>query len=143
MLIYLVLAVLASSLMALGLLMMKSRADSLPQARGAAIISSLIAWIREPIWLSGVGVQTIGWVLYVIAVSHVPLSMVAVMMQGGIALFVISSALFFAERARAAEWAGIVAIVMGMLLLSLSLSAGALPGGTDGQAIVAGSHTLL
>lgn len=143
MLIYLVLAVLASSLMALGLLMMKSRADSLPQARGAAIISSVIAWIREPIWISGVGVQTIGWVLYVIAVSHAPLSMVAVMMQGGIALFVISSALFFGERARLSEWAGIVAIVMGMLLLSLSLSAGASQGASDDQAIIAISVVLL
>ena len=59
MLIYLVLAVLASSLMALGLLMMKSRADSLPQARGSAIVSSLIAWIREPIWIGGVGVHEV------------------------------------------------------------------------------------
>ena len=58
MLFYLVLAVLASSLMAFGLLMMKSRAASMPQARGSAIVSSLIAWIREPIWIGGVGVQT-------------------------------------------------------------------------------------
>jgi multidrug transporter EmrE-like cation transporter len=143
MLIYLVFAVLASSLMAFGLLMMKSRAGSLPQARGTAIVSSIIAWCREPIWAGGVGVQTIGWVLYVIAVSHAPLSMVAVMMQGGIGLFVISSVLFFGERARPAEWAGIVAIVMGMLLLSLSLSGGASQGATDERAIVAISVVLL
>jgi len=73
----------------------------------------------------------------VIAVSHAPLSMVAVMMQGGIGLFVICSVLFFGERARPAEWAGIVAIVMGMLLLSLSLSGGASQGATDERAIVA------
>jgi multidrug transporter EmrE-like cation transporter len=143
MFVYLLLAVLASSLMAFGLLMMKSRADSLPQARGTAIVSSIVAWIREPIWIGGVGVQTLGWVMYVIAVSHSPLSMVAVMMQGGIALFVVSSVVWFGERARPSEWAGIVAIVAGMILLSLSLAAGASQGATDDHAIVAISVVLL
>ena len=46
------------------------------------------------------GVQIAGWVFYVIAVSQAPVSMVAVMMQGGIALFVIFSVVVLGERAR-------------------------------------------
>ncbi len=142
MLIYLVLAVLASTLMALGLLMMKSRAAALPDARGSRVISGVLAWLRDPMWAGGMGVQMAGWVMYVTAVSQTPVSMVAVMMQGGIALFVIFSVVVLGERARPAEWAGIVAIVVGMILLSLSLSAGAAQGAMNDHVVVALSMVL-
>ena len=87
-------------------------------------------------------VQIAGWVMYVTAVSQAPVSMVAVMMQGGIALFVIFSVAVLGERARPAEWAGIVAIVIGMILLSMSLSAGASQGATDGRVVIAFSIVL-
>jgi len=142
MLIYLVLAVIASTLMALGLLMMKSRAEALPDARGTGIVRGVLAWFRDPVWLGGTGVQTVGWVMYVIAVSQAPVSMVAVMMQGGIALFVIFSVVVLGERARPAEWAGIVAIVVGMILLSISLSAGASQGAMNDRTVIALSIVL-
>jgi drug/metabolite transporter (DMT)-like permease len=142
MLIYLVLAVLASTLMALGLLIMKSRASALPDARGSRVISSVLAWLRDPIWAGGMSVQIAGWVMYVTAVSQAPVSMVAVMMQGGIALFVIFSVAVLGERARPAEWAGIIAIVIGMILLSMSLSAGASHGAADGRVVIAFSIGL-
>jgi drug/metabolite transporter (DMT)-like permease len=143
MLVYLVLAVLASTLMALGLLMMKSRATSLPEARGAKVISGVLAWLRDPMWSGGMGVQILGWIFYVTAVSRAPVSMVAVMMQGGIALFVIFSVAVLGERARPAEWAGIIAIVVGMILLSMSLSAGASQGATNHRTVIALSIGLV
>ncbi len=85
--------------MALGLLMMKSRSAHLPMATGANAIGAIVAWFRDPMWFGGLGVQTAGWVCYVIAVSQAPVSMVAVMRQGGIALFVIASVLILGERA--------------------------------------------
>lgn len=142
MLIYLGFAVLASTLMALGLLMMKSRAAALPDARGSGIIRGVLAWLRDPIWAGGMGVQIAGWVMYVTAVAQEPVSMVAVMMQGGIALFVIFSAVVLGERARPAEWAGIVAIVIGMILLSLSLSAGTAQGAINNRLVIALSIVL-
>jgi drug/metabolite transporter (DMT)-like permease len=142
MLIYLLLAVLASTLMALGLLMMKSRAAALPDARGMGIVRGVLAWLRDPMWLGGMGVQLAGWVMYVTAVSQAPISMVAVMMQGGIGLFVIFSVAVLGERARPAEWAGIVAIVAGMLLLALSLRGGTSQGATNDRTIVVFSVVL-
>src|SRR5208282_3285245 len=59
---------------------------------------------------------------YVIAVSHAPVSMVAVVMQNGIALFVVASVVILGERASPREWVGITAIVFGMLMLTLSLN---------------------
>jgi hypothetical protein len=143
MLVYLVLAVLASTLMALGLLMMKSRATSLPEARGSRVIGAVATWLRDPMWSSGMGVQILGWIFYVTAVSQAPVSMVAVMMQGGIALFVIFSVAVLGERARAAEWAGIIAIVIGMILLSMSLSAGASQGAINHRTVIELSIVLI
>jgi hypothetical protein len=122
---YLLLAIVASSLMAAGLLMMKSRSAYLPVAAGANVIGALAAWIRDPMWLGGIGVQTAGWACYVIAVSHAPVSAVAVMMQGGIGLFVIASVIVLGERASGREWTGIGAIILAMLMLGLSLDGSA------------------
>jgi multidrug transporter EmrE-like cation transporter len=125
MVVYLLLAIVASSLMAAGLLMMKSRSAYLPVAAGANLVGAIVTWIREPMWIGGIAVQTAGWVCYVIAVSHAPVSAVAVMMQGGIGLFVIASVIVLGERASAREWVGIGAIVVAMLMLTLSLSSAA------------------
>jgi uncharacterized membrane protein len=122
--IYLSMAIVASSLMALGLLLMKSRSAHLPIASGANTIGAVAAWFRDPVWLGGLGVQVAGWACYVIAVSNAPVSMVAVMMQGGIALFVVASVVILGERATPREWAGIGAIVFGMLMLTLSVQTG-------------------
>jgi drug/metabolite transporter (DMT)-like permease len=125
---YLILAFIASALTALGLLMMKTRSADLPMATGANVIGAIVAWLRDPMWIGGLGVQTAGWACYVIAVSKAPVSMVAVMGQGGIALFVVASVIVLGERANRREWAGIGTVVFGMLMLTLSLTGGEIEG---------------
>src|ERR1700719_2582949 len=110
--------------MALGLLMMKTRSTHLPMAAGANVIGAIVEWIRDPMWIGGLGVQTVGWACYVTAVSRAPVSMVAVMGEGGIALFVVASVVILGERASPREWVGIAAIMLGMLMLTLSLQDG-------------------
>lgn len=143
MILYLSIAIVASVLMALGLLMMKSRSAHLPMAAGANTIGAIVAWIRDPMWIGGLGVQTAGWALYVIAVSRAPVSMVAVMMQGGIALFVIASVVILGERANRREWVGIGAIVLGMLMLTLSVQAGETEGAFEPGTLLMFSALLM
>jgi len=140
---YLSLAMVSSVLLALGLLMMKAQSDHLPVAAGANILRSVVAWIRDPMWIGGLGVQTAGWALYVIAVSQAPVSMVAVMMQGGIAMFVVGSVLILGERARLREWTGIAAIVFGMVMLTLSIPEGQVEGALQPNTLLALSAILL
>jgi uncharacterized membrane protein len=140
---YLSIAIVASVLMALGLLMMKSRSAHLPMAAGANTIGAIVAWIRDPMWIGGLGVQTAGWALYVIAVSRAPVSMVAVMMQSGIALFVIASVVILGERANRREWVGIGAIVLGMLMLTLSIQAGETEGALEPGTLLMFSALLM
>jgi hypothetical protein len=121
---YLLLAVLASSLMASGLVLMKSRAAALPKATGWVTLRAVLTWIRDRTWLAGVGLETLGYAAYIVAVSGAPVSMVSVMMEGGIATFVIFAVVFLGERASPREWLGIAVIAIAMTLLGLSLSAG-------------------
>ena len=102
--------------------MMKSRAWKLPPAKGAATLRAIAAWIRDPIWSAGLVVQTLGYALFIVALAGAPISMVSVMMQGGIGLFVLFAVVFLGERARPNEWAGIAITILGMVILGLSVS---------------------
>jgi uncharacterized membrane protein len=117
----LVLGSVASILMALGLLLMKSRGAALPAAQGANFVRAIFRWLRDPVWLAGLILQSLGFALYLFALSAAPVSMLAVMMQGGIAVFVVFATIFLRERASLREWVGIVGILAAMILLSLSL----------------------
>ena len=132
---YLGLGVVASALLAAGLFMMKSRSSVLPPARGSGMLRTILIWIRDPIWIGGLGVQTIGYALYVAALSDAPVSLVAVMMQGGIALFVIFATVFLHEKASVREWAGIIGILVAMVVLGVSLTGGAAGSEAEAQAL--------
>jgi drug/metabolite transporter (DMT)-like permease len=118
---YLALGLLASILLALGLLLMKSRGAALPAAGGSNFLRAIARWLRDPVWLAGIAIQTLGYALYLVALSGAPVSMLAVMMQGGIAVFVILAAVVLRERASMREWLGIIGVIVAMLLLVASL----------------------
>jgi drug/metabolite transporter (DMT)-like permease len=132
---YLSSGLVASILLALGLLMMKSRGEALPAAQGRGAPRAILAWIRDPVWVGGLGVETAGYALYVLALAGAPVAMVAVMMQGGIALFVLLAVVFLGERARASEWLGVGGIVAAILMLGGSLGAGAAEAMVDARAL--------
>jgi drug/metabolite transporter (DMT)-like permease len=129
-------ALVASALFALGLLLMKSRAYHLPIARGTGIWRAIGGWLRDPIWTAGLLIQTLGYALFVLSLAEAPISLVSVMMQGGIALFVLFAVVFLGERARPSEWAGIVITILGMLILAISLSSGEVQAPTANRAMI-------
>jgi drug/metabolite transporter (DMT)-like permease len=111
----------ASVMLAGGLAMMKSRAEALPAAQGGALAHAIVRWLCDPVWTGGLMVETAGYVLYFFALAEAPVSLVAVMMQGGVAVFVIIAVVFLHERASPAETVGILGIIAAMALLGLSL----------------------
>jgi drug/metabolite transporter (DMT)-like permease len=122
---FLLLGMGASVLLAIGLAMMKSRGATLPAARGPGLFGAIGRWLNDPVWLGGLALQTGGYVIYLVALSGAPVSMLAVTMQGGIALFVVVAVWFLGERANRREWIGIAGIVGAIFLLGLSLPGGA------------------
>lgn len=140
---YLFVALVASALFALGLLMMKSRAYRLPMAQGRGTLRAILDWLRDPIWTGGLLIQTLGYALFVLSLAEAPISLVSVMMQGGIALFVLFAVVFLGERARPSEWAGIAITILGMLLLALSLSSNEAQAPSEARAMTVLSVLLL
>ncbi|HLW70451.1 MAG TPA: hypothetical protein VKS22_07495 [Candidatus Binataceae bacterium] len=122
---FLLIGTAASVLLGVGLVIMKSRSAALPAAEGRRSLRIAIRWLRDPLWAAGIAIQTAGFALYMIALSGAPVSMLAVMMQGNVAVFVLFAALFLHERAGAGEWFAISAVVAAILLLALSLHGGA------------------
>jgi uncharacterized membrane protein len=135
----LALGLVADLLMAFGLMMMKVRAGVLPMARGRGTLGAVVAWVRDPIWIGGLAVQAAGYALYMVALASAPVSMMAVAMQGGIALFVVLAVIFLGERARLWEWLGIGAFLVAAVMLAGSLDAGALQGPLDIRALAIAS----
>ena len=140
---YLFIALVASLLFALGLLLMKSRASHLPIAQGKNSIRAIVGWLRDPIWTMGLLIQTLGYALFVLSLAEAPISLVSVMMQGGIALFVLFAVIFLGERARPSEWVGIAITILGMLILACSLSSGEAQAPTEDRAMLIVSVLLL
>ena len=62
---YLLVGLVASVLFAFGLLMMKSRFHVLPTAQGPRTLWAIVDWLRDPIWLGGLLVQTLGYALFI------------------------------------------------------------------------------
>lgn len=134
--VYLSLGVLASVMLAAGLLLIKVRAEKLPPANRGAIMRAVLAWIRDPVWLCGLGLQTLGFGIYVVALAGAPVSLMAVTMQGGIALFVLFAVIFLGERAKRREWIGIAGTIVAMLALAFSLQSGVAEGPSDASALL-------
>ncbi|HVB82875.1 MAG TPA: hypothetical protein VNE82_23360 [Candidatus Binataceae bacterium] len=135
----LALGLVADLLLAVGLMMMKIRADGLPMARGRGTFSAVMAWVRDPVWIGGLAVQTAGYALYMVALAGAPVSMMAVAMQGGIALFVVLAVVLLGERARIWEWLGIGTFMVAALMLVGSLDAGAVQSSVDTGALAISS----
>ena len=111
----------ASIMLAAGLAMMKSRAEALPAVQGTAVLRTIVRWICDPAWAGGLILETAGYALYFADLAQAPVSLVAVMMQGGVAVFVIIAIVFLHERANRAEAIGIIGIILAMVVLALSL----------------------
>lgn len=140
---YLGFGVISSVLLAIGLLMIKSRAESLPIATRHNLPRAVFTWICDPIWIGGLAVETAGYVLYTVALEGAPVSLTAVAMQGGIALFVLFAVIFLGERARSWEWLGIAAFMTAVLLLAGSLGDGAAEGALNAHLLVDASFAAV
>ena len=118
---HLLLGVFASMLMAVGLLIMKSRGPALPEAHRGGIARAALVWFRDPAWIASLILQTLGYLIYLAALTDTPVSLLAVVMQGGLALFLVMAVIFLGEHASRVEWVGIAILVFAMVAVAFSL----------------------
>lgn len=136
------LAVLASTLLTVGLYFMKRQAERLPSLDGGWRLEAWRAFVRDRWWLFGLVLQVGGYGLYLVALRAAPLSVISAALNGGIALFVVLSVFGLGEDPRPIEWLGVVLITGSLIILSVSLST-APPASTDAHGTVLFSLVVL
>ncbi len=129
------LAVLASLLLTCGLYFMKREAERLPSLDGGWRLTAWWAFVRDGWWLLGLGLQVVGYGLYLLALRSAPLSVISAALNGGVALFVVMSVVGLGDYPRPTEWLG-VALITGSLILLGASSATA-------TAVHDGGHAIL
>jgi drug/metabolite transporter (DMT)-like permease len=116
------LAALSSMAMTVGLFLLKRQAERLPSLGGGWRPSAWWAFVHDPWWLAGLGLQTVGYGMYLAALRGAPLSVVHTALNAGVAVFVVLAVVGLGERVRGWEWVGVTAVVAGMVALGASLS---------------------
>ena len=136
------LSVLTSAAFTVGMYLMKREAERLPSLGGGWRLAAWWAFMRDAWWLLGLGLQIVGFALYLFILHDAPLSIVHTALNGGIALFVVLAVVGLGERVRTVEWLGVSLIVVALIALSWSLSE-APEGQSSGHGVVAFSCVLL
>ena len=116
-----VFAILATACFQSGLVLQKVGADRLPRLGLSVRQGSVyLAFMRSPIWLAGIAIQTVGWVLMLKALANAPVSVIQPVLGFGLALLALFSAAFLNERLSRLESGGLVLMVAGLVLLGVS-----------------------
>lgn len=95
-----------------------SKVAALSLRRPVASLRSLLGNHR---WLAGIGLEAVGWLLYVGALALAPLSLVQATAAGGIGILAIMVSRFTHIPLTTKERIGVLVSVMGLALLGVSL----------------------
>jgi drug/metabolite transporter (DMT)-like permease len=107
----------------IGLVLLKVRGDVLAnRIIGDRLPSVVAGHFKDPLWLLGLFFQPLGYGLYLWALEMAPLNIVQTTMSSGVVIFVVLAVCFLGERLTRVEWGAMGAVVLGMILLSISLS---------------------
>lgn len=123
------LALLSAACLNWGFLRQHGTASQLPPLSIRRPIGSLRLLFADLRWVTGFVVGLGGWALYVAALRLAPLSLVQAVSAGGIGLLALLVERTTEARLSGREWSGVVAAVLGLLLLGLSLAGGETTGG--------------
>ena len=105
----------------LGYLLEHSVASKVPALSVRRPVASLKSLLGNRRWLAGLGVESVGWLLYVAALALAPLSLVQATAAGGIGILAIMVSRFTHVPLTSRERIGVVVSVVGLALLGLSL----------------------
>jgi hypothetical protein len=108
----------------IGYLLEHSTVRTLPPLSLRTPLAALRLLLRSPRWLLGFGSEAIGWLLFVLALSLAPLSVVQATAAGGIGILALMVARVTHVPLSRGERAGVAFAVGGLGLLGISLAGG-------------------
>jgi len=105
----------------LGYLLQHNVAAKVPALSLRRPVASLRSLLGNRFWLAGIGVEAVGWLLYVAALALAPLSLVQATAAGGIGILAIMVSRFTRVPLTTKERIGAGVSVAGLALLGVSL----------------------
>lgn len=104
----------------IGFLFQKSEAHKLPNIFVSKSIESFLEFFQCRKWILGTALTSFGWILFLIAVSLAPISIIAPLNSSGIIVLALIAIIYFGEKLSSFEWLGFGAILIGVILISLT-----------------------
>jgi uncharacterized membrane protein len=104
----------------IGFLFQKSEAHKLPNIFVNKSIESFLGFFQCKKWILGTFLTSFGWILFLVAVSLAPISIIAPLNNSGILILALIAIIYFGEKLSLFEWVGFGAILLGVILISLT-----------------------
>jgi drug/metabolite transporter (DMT)-like permease len=117
---------LASTGWNIGVIMQKRAADRLPfitMRHGGA--STMLRFLRSPLWMGGLVVTGLGWGAYVYALNSTPVSLARAITGSGYVLLALLAIIFLKYRLTLVEWLAVITVTIGVILIGRSEQNGA------------------
>ena len=119
MLIPIIIALSGTFCLNIGFLLQKSEASILPSIRRQEILQTISLVLKCRKWVLGTILTSTGWILFLIAISLAPLSVIAPLNNAGVLVLIIFAILYLKERLNLYEWIGLAAIIIGVILIPI------------------------
>ena len=103
----------------IGFLLQKSEASDIPSIKGQKILETMTLVLKCRKWLFGTLLTSTGWVLFLIAITLAPLSVIAPLNNAGVLVLVLFAILYLNEKLNFYEWFGLAAIISGVILIPI------------------------
>jgi uncharacterized membrane protein len=103
----------------IGFLLQKSEAPDLPSIKGQRIFETLTLVLKCRKWLFGTLLTSTGWILFLIAITLAPLSVIAPLNNAGVLVLVLFAILYLNEKLNLYEWIGLASIILGVILIPI------------------------
>lgn len=113
-------AILAGAMFSIGTALQKKAAAVLPKIESQAGKQNIKNFLSNKTWLLGVILTTAQWYISLLAMPLLPLSLFSSLMGVNLAILVVFSHFYLREPVKRTELMGIVAIIVGVVVLGLT-----------------------
>lgn len=114
--------ILSACALNVGYLIEQSVASKLPRLTLHRPLQSARSLLTQRLWLLGFGIESVGWLLYVLALALAPLSLVQATAAGGIGILAVMVSSYRGIPLSSSEQVGVLVSIGGLALLGISLA---------------------
>ncbi len=120
MILAIIIALTGTIILNIGFAVQKSEVTNLPVISLKEIKNTMIAFLGCKKWLLGTGLTSFGWIIFLIAISLAPLSLIAPLGNVGIIIIVLIAIIYFKEKLFRFEYLAFLSVLTGVFIISLN-----------------------